>query len=240
MKLIISVFILFYILDANALINGEKLKEDIPIVSIHFKNGSHVCSGVFLNSKTIMTAAHCLSDKKKWKGFSLEIDKIMNSENKKLEIVVQTIIAHPQFEYSKLGNSHDVGVIKVEGRISFKYFPQLYSGKVLSGKGLFYACGRKNNSKKSRECSQGENEYSLILGQIVSFGFSNDKERNGINVSVAPNDSGGIIIDSKLNEIVGVVWGTWSPLLFKYDLKTPSFGTPLTDKVNLDFILTHI
>lgn len=46
------------------IVNGEPAKaSDIPfIVSIKRDNGDHNCAGVLLDSYTVLTAAHCLSD----------------------------------------------------------------------------------------------------------------------------------------------------------------------------------
>ena len=237
---LVFIFFLLFSFNVNALINGKKLSTQMPIVSIHFKNNSHICSGVFLNENRILTAGHCLRDQGIYKRFNLEIEKILNSKQEKLEFKVLELVPHTNFRYNFFGNMSDLGIIKLQKQKREFNFPLIYTGSKLSGRGLYFACGKTQVKRKNLKCLEGENEYTLLFDQIVSFGYSIPAKEDGSNVSVAPNDSGGIIIDSVSNEIVGILWGTWTPWLYEYSIQAPSFATPLSSKENLDFIMQNL
>lgn len=236
-QFIIFIYIIFNTAKTYALINAVSISNKVPIVQINFKNDSHVCSGMFIDENTILTAAHCVSDKKTWEGFSLEVDTITDQDSNKISVSVLKVMPHPNFTHHFYGNDHDVGIIKTS---SYKYegiFPKVSLSRSSRAKdGILYACGRINFLDKQRLCQQGTITYYQILNQIVSFGTMITTDTPGKDVSIAPNDSGGVLIDLISNSIVGVIWGTWSPILKNiHFILNPNFMSPMT-KENLDFI----
>ncbi|MDC1174109.1 S1 family peptidase [Bacteriovoracaceae bacterium] len=223
--------------NALALINAKKITSNFPVVKIQFKNGSHICSGTFIDNYTILTAGHCVSDKKTWKGFSLDIESVTNSNGEKLDIKHIKNIPHPKYESHWYGNRSDVGIIKTSHYNFDGVFPKLASISTKVGEvGTLYACGRIDLNNKERACLEGVNNYGTFLGQIVVWGESVNKENRGHNVSVAPNDSGGCLIDKNTNQLIGVLWGAWAPLLYKTKFSAPSIITSLFNEENLKFV----
>lgn len=155
-----------------ALVSGMAIDSNFPVVRLIFKNKSHVCSGVFLNAYTILTAAHCVSNKKSWEGLSLEIDSILDAKENKISVKQVKNIPHPDFQNHWYGSR--------------------------------------------------QNSISFLFGKILSWGKSEITDPLGIDVSVAPNDSGGPLVDKKSNQIVGVLWGTYLSLTSKWGLPSTS------------------
>ncbi len=215
-----------------ALINGVELKDNIPVVSLEFKNQSF-CTGIFINSRTILTAAHCLEN-------NHPIINIRDTKFERIKYELERYISHPRYKKRLFGSIHDLGLIVLKNNISRNDFPTLYSGGKLSYDGLFYACGKTDITLNMRSCTQGENSYMLWLDQVWSFGLSCSEDNSGTEVSIAPNDSGGVIIDQKLNEIIAIMWGTQTPNFYKFCIIAPSFSTPLTDAENIEFIKRYL
>ena len=111
-KTALSLFLLIYSAELFAIVNGEPIKSDFPVVRLAFKNNSHVCTGVFVDPYTILTAAHCLSDMKTWPGFSLDLESIRNKEDQSLDLRQIKNLPHPKFSYHWTGNKFDIGIIK--------------------------------------------------------------------------------------------------------------------------------
>lgn len=219
-----------------ALINGKTIESDFPIVRLYFKNNSHICSGVFIDSFTILTAGHCLSDKKTWKGFSIEVEKITDAYENSIDVKWISSSPHPQFSYKWYGNKNDIGVVKTTKLNQNLQFPKLGSINMENiDEVTLYACGKIEVDSKERKCLSGTNSFNHVFNQIIIWGLSSAEGTPGVNVSIAPNDSGGVLVNSKSKKIIGVLWGTWAPLLYKYRLNAPSFITPL-DNDNLEFV----
>ena len=237
MKVLLFFFFLTVHSVSHALINGDAVVTDIPIVRLTFKNDSHVCSGVFIDPYTILTAAHCVSDKQTWEGFSLEIDSILDSRENKIEVRQIKNIPHPEYQNHWYGNSHDLGIIKTT-EYSFKgSFPEIMKAEdKLSNEGNLYGCGKINLDSKLRKCLKGKNSFHSLFGQFITWGKSKNTDRLGFDVSVAPNDSGGPLVEISQNKIVGVAWGTHLSFTSKLGLPNISFITPLTNMQNLEFI----
>lgn len=220
-----------------ALINGEAVEIGIPVVRLTFKNDSHVCSGVFIDPYTILTAAHCVSDKQTWEGFSPELDSILDSSENKIEVRQIKNIPHPEYQSHWYGNSHDLGIIKTT-EYKFKgSFPEIMKAEAkISNQGILYACGKISLDSMLRKCLKGKNNFHTLFGQFVAFGKSKNTDQPGFDVSIAPNDSGGPLIEVSQNKIVGVAWGTHLSFNSRWSLPNINYITPLTNSKNLEFI----
>lgn len=62
----------------------------------------------------------------------------------------------------------------------------------------------------------------------------------GMQTTVAPNDSGGPIIDSQTNSIIGVMSTTTVQQSIRYGLPALSTGASTVIKDNLDFLISHL
>jgi hypothetical protein len=236
----VSLFFIIFCFNVHALVNGRAIKNSFPLVQIQFKNISHLCTGTYINTTTILTAAHCISDKKTWPGFSLEIESVLDSDLKKINVNIVKLIPHPKFEYHLLGNKHDVGIIKTTPCNFSGPYPRLYEQGKLGGQGTLFGCGKISFDSKTRDCLTGENEYSKMLGHLVSWGFTSNHNNDGTAVSIAANDSGGPILDKKLGVIIGVHWGYWGKLLKGLFSKAPFYMTDLTIEENKIFINKYL
>lgn len=85
------------------------------------------------------------------------------------------------------------------------------------------------------ELGVGINGILFFLGMSLS-----DAEFLGSEVSVAPNDSGGPIVDAERRRIIGVMTTTTLKQSLKFGLPTVSTGTSILTKPNLDFILKNL
>ncbi|MFK8137591.1 MAG: trypsin-like serine protease [Bdellovibrionales bacterium] len=62
MKFIASILLLIKPSYSFRSISGDIIQNDFPIVRLNFKNGSHVCTGTYINNYTILTAGTCVSN----------------------------------------------------------------------------------------------------------------------------------------------------------------------------------
>jgi hypothetical protein len=177
-------FLFFLILSfpAFALTSGTPVRDMPDLVRIHFSNG-WVCSGIYLDPETILTAAHCLD-------LHSHVTKI---ENKNV-LPVKVTKLHPIPGYDQSAwHSNDVGLIKTTENKEFRGDFKLPDGEVRSGLATLFGAGRSGVGKDYARLSS-ENGF-LKLGSILFFTSG--------NACVAPNDSGGPVIQG--NVIVGIM-----------------------------------
>lgn len=224
-------------LQAQALINGIKINSNIPVVRLVFKNKSHVCTGVFIDANTILTAAHCIAEKEVWKDQSFELDSILDFKDNIIYVKQIKNIPHPQYNSHWYGNFHDIGIIKTSEYIFEEGYSKIFnleSGH--SNAGIIYGCGIVESVSKTRKCLQGENSYFFLFNQIITLGSSKWTNRAGFDVVIASNDSGGPVIDKRTQEIIGINWGTLLTASSDSYLPNINFITSLLDTKNLEFI----
>lgn len=81
------------------------------------KGMKHNCGGTILNSMTILTAAHCLNKNKA--HFVYVGHTSIATFEKEYIFKVAKITYHKRFNNRKLRNGYDIGVIKLDRKISF-------------------------------------------------------------------------------------------------------------------------
>lgn len=234
MRFILFVTILVSVLKASALVNGAPLKGAADIIRIKFSNG-WICSGVYLDPYTILTAAHCISDDEK--EIKLETSLIESENDALLDVKLLQLIPNPNYA-GQYFPTFDVGVIKTTANKKFTGEFQL--AKNLDGifqTAILFGCGRTEYDKKLYFRTTGENAY-IKLGSVLFFlgEYSNGKIPIGKSVSVAPNDSGGPIVDKATGKIVGVMTTTTLKDSINYKIPVISTGTSTLVKINLEFI----
>ncbi len=206
MNLMVQLLILLFTLTSEALVGGEKVQNVPGLVRITFTNG-WVCSGLFLNATTVLTAAHCLPEKG-------EVQKFSDSDEIQIPVKAVKLIPHPDFQ-KQIWHSSDVGIIKTSIYAGFRKSYPL--GKSASGKSILYGCGRTNPEKMEYACTQGENSF-VRIGKILFF--------TGGKACVAPNDSGGPVIEN--DKVIGIMSTSYVNPCF-------SSGTAITEE-NKDFV----
>jgi len=221
-------------LNSNALVNGTPLKGSPDVVRIKFSNG-WICSGVYLDHYTILTAAHCISADEK--AIVLETSYIESENDEQLDVKLIQLI--PNKSYSdQYWPSYDVGIIKTTKNKKFTGEFQLQeSMNGIIHKAILLGCGKVEYDKKIYLRTTGENTY-IKLGAVLFFlgENSNGKVSLGAGVSIAPNDSGGPILDKVTGKIVGVMTATTLKNSVYYNVPVLSAGTSTLSKTNLKFI----
>jgi hypothetical protein len=237
-SLLTLAFALLSAQSAQALINGETVSGKVDLVRITFTNG-WVCSGAYLDSTTILTAAHCLTSPDK--NTKLQIDKIQAEGDSIVDVRQVALIPHPKFS-AQTWHSFDVGIIKTtkyakfDGEFVLETEPQSNIGKI-----RLFGSGRTTVEGESYGRSTGVNSY-LKIGPILFFiGRSNSENpSDGDAVSIAPNDSGGPIVNRQTGKVVGVSTTTSLKWSFQFGLPTVSTATSTSSTENLDFIFRHL
>ncbi len=238
---IIFLFLFALALTTNsfALINAKSLENKPDIVRLIFKN-HWICTGVYLDPTTILTAAHCITEDK---GKAPPVlDQVLSKESDEPVAVTQiNSFSHPGYK-GQFWHSHDVGIIKTsinkkfngDFKLETKLFDQY-------GSAILYGSGKSDLTKNLLSRSLGENSF-LRMGAILFFiGKSNNMSTEvGFKTSIAPNDSGAPIVDKVSGKIIGVASTTTVIKSQSYGLPTLSTGTSTVIPSNLEFIIKHL
>lgn len=234
MRSIVFVFLFLKSLDALSLINGTPLLEAKDIVRIKLTNG-WVCSGVFIDPFTILTAAHCISPEKN--NEKLQIDKMESANDLVLALEVKKLIPHPEYS-SQYWPLYDIGIIKTSKNSNFEGRYQLQNTlEDHLNDAILIGCGRTDYESKSYSRTTGENSFLRIGAVLFFLGESSNLKTNiGMKVSVAPNDSGGPILEKTTGKIIGVMTTTTLKDSLAYKVPTLSTGTSTATQKNLIFI----
>lgn len=240
MNKLFSLFILLFLKPpvAFALVNGLPLEGLSDVVRIRFTNG-WACSGVFLDPYTLLTAAHCFAPNEGNKN--LRVDKIESANNSVFNLEIKALLSHPNYS-AQSWHSYDIGIIKTSKNLKFEGHFQLQENFEGYLKDAFLmGCGRSNHDNINYSRTWGENTF-LQVGSVLFFlGESGDgKSELGLNVSIAPNDSGGPILEKATNKIVGIMTTTTLKNSHRYGIATISTGTSTTVKENLQFIKSNL
>ncbi len=106
-----------------AIVNDQTLVGKSDLVRLEFNEGDSVCSGFFITPKLIITSAHCLYS---WRdGKAAKLTSIITIDEKKLNLEVLELVAHP--DYEKGWATHDLAVIRVTRK------PEYEGNFVISG-----------------------------------------------------------------------------------------------------------
>ena len=220
-----------------ALINGKPLVEKPDVVRLIFTNG-WVCSGIFIDQYTILTAAHCLVEEKLK---TVQLDRVLSQDDRQIIIEAKSLIPHPLYVHS-WWPSYDIGVIKTSKNINFRGDYKIESKKLnRTGNIILMGAGRNDLSSLKYVRTIGSNTFFRIGSVLFFWGSSrNSTLVSGENVSVAPNDSGGPVIDQATGKIIGVMTTTTLKQSVKYGISALNTGTSIVTKSNLDFLVQHL
>lgn len=202
MKKLISSILFFSSSISFALINGNRLQGNPDLLRLQFESSESVCSGFFVNSTTIITAAHCFYSYKDER--LLKLDVILSVDDKKLPLEVIKIIPHPKY-YKGGWSANDVGVIKTSVNDAFEGNFSL-SNEVLDRAGdiTFYGSGKISLEPKEYGRSTGKNSFIRFRSFLYSIGKSKQTDTPGANTSIAPNDSGAPVVCDKTGNVIGI------------------------------------
>ena len=234
-------FAVFFLIaaPAQALIGGKKATGASDVVRLVFTNG-WVCTGVFIDENTILTAAHCLTHDHG--GPELQLSLVQTSDDQPVDVVQTSLYRHPKFQ-SQGWPAYDVGILKTSKYSNFAHqFIISAQGLPILGAADIYGCGRVGLSPASRERRVGQLQY-LKMGSVLFFIGSRAWSSS---VSVAPNDSGGPIVDLNTQEILAVATTTTATLTYfrahswAESLPILSTGTAIASPETREFILAHM
>lgn len=221
---------------ALSLINAIPIGANDALVRLHFRGGEAVCTGFFVNPTTIITAAHCLYSgaKELWKVSDVSI-----SNDAIISVEAVSLVPHPEYKVGE-NSGNDVGIIRtsaVEESAPFKIStdrPGLWGTAELLGAGkVDLVSGAYGRSK-------GTAFYIRFGSFMYMLGKSKKTESPGQSVTIAPNDSGGPILDPKSGKVVAVGTRTTVGLTKGTFLPAVSMGTLLTTDKNRAFIAQAI
>lgn len=236
--LIFSILVLAWISNSNALINGKPLRETPDVVRIVFDNG-WMCSGLFVDRYTILTASHCLNPPEP--GKPAKVYKILSTNDHSVLVEVLESKQHPLYS-GQWWPAYDIGLIKTTENRNFKgEFSLENKTKKSNGRIFLFGTGKYDLEKNLRARSMGENSFFSIGAVLFFFGKTQSISENlGTDTTVAPNDSGGPVVDSETHKIIGVITSTTLQQSIKYNLPALSAATSTTNKENHEFIVNNL
>jgi hypothetical protein len=186
-----------------------------------------------------LTAAHCLISDDPNRPIRLE--SIFSTNDEILSVQQTSLIPNPLFAH-QWWPAYDVGVIKTSENKAFRGEFQLEKERDhMIGKAVLIGTGKTDVSKEIRSRTAGENVFLKVGAVLFFLGVSeNSQTHPGFNCSVAPNDSGGPILDFETHSIIGVLTTTTLKDSFRYGAPTLSNGTSTVSKSNLQFLMGNM
>ena len=233
-------FILLAIILAStngfALINGKPLKDAVDLVRIKFSNG-WVCTGTFVDAYTILTAAHCLvrEDGKQ----PIHVDKIYSENDEEIPLQTMALIPHPSFS-GQWWPAYDIGLIKTAKNNKFKgNFRLEQEVQHVTGSATLMGAGKIDLLSDIRARTVGQNSF-IRVGSVLFFlgKTKNIESEAGVEVTVAPNDSGGPVLDRSTSRIIGVLTTTTVRDSAKYGM--PAMSTATSTAAHITFLMKHL
>jgi hypothetical protein len=200
-KLIIVVLILLPV-TAVALVNGRPLEGAPDIVRLRYSKTS-VCSGVYIDPYTILTAAHCT---KQSESFKPVIQQIETVGDEPLNVKVVKLISHPDYA-GQFWPASDIGLVKTTANPKFEgAFVLSSSPSPLTGGAYLYGTGRKQSKVDEFFRTLGQNRFFKFGSVLVFFGPSRGPlVETGEPATIAHGDSGGTITDASTGRIIAVI-----------------------------------
>lgn len=231
MKILLFLLLVLPI-SAQALINAKPLQDSKDVVRLIFQN-NWVCSGVFIDEHTILTAAHCLVHKDRIQKNLLR--EVLSANDQVISVKEIDSFIHPDYNNQFLP-SHDIGIIKTTAHMGFQ--GQFRLAKVFKenqGPAILYGCGKIDNQNSQRARTTGENDFYRI-GTILFFLGPSVTQPTSPKVTIAHNDSGAPVLDRENNKIIAVSTETTVSISERFHLPAISIATSTTEPSNLNFI----
>jgi hypothetical protein len=217
---------------AYALINAVLLQGHEDLVRLEFHQREAVCTGFFVGPTTLITSAHCLyrDNQVKWEPSDLVF--VGGSE---LKVKALQLTPHPGYLPGQ--PEFDVGIVKTTLNSNFSGTFHLAADRApVFGNAKFFGAGKVDLDRGLYGRAQGDNYFVRLGSTTYSLGRSENTSHPGHTVTIAPNDSGGPIVDNRSGEVVAISsrttikesWGTAIPAV--------SIGTSLLTKENRAFV----
>ena len=180
------------------IIPGESAGEKFPAVQIVHIN-SRICSGTLIDTRHLLTAAHCLMDKN---------GEVLAPQNVKVGVTQEAALridVHPSYKsLLETDSDYDVGIVSVSDNpdrsvASFSRFqPSLGELVTLVG----YGRGSPTDADEISEKRLGTNKISQFRGTAI-FIDNDSQESLTDHALLGPGDSGGGIFDTR-GELIAV------------------------------------
>ncbi|MFF0431764.1 serine protease [Streptomyces sp. NPDC004327] len=205
---------------AHAIVNGTKATRMPPYMASLQEYRRHICGGVILDDRTILTAAHCLQRQSPPSALSVGVGSLRLDGT--TNYPVEKYVVHPQYSMFVEYNN-DVAVLKLATPLTFKpgsvgpvSWPpssgQPPYGQILSiaGWGLLSEGGSAPNDLYTtnvmvlRNDEEGCSNYSRegrLSDTMFCAGYPDG------HTDACQGDSGGALVN-RYNELVGIAsWG---------------------------------
>ncbi|KAL7012718.1 hypothetical protein ACKWTF_015001 [Chironomus riparius] len=239
-----------FLLHSSRIINGSSTgRNDFPWnAALVLKSGSYFCGGTLVSNKHVVTAAHCMNEKKNAHKFtSCDFSVLLGvhnlsiaNEQGRILVDVNAIHIHPDWDVHSDSYDADIAVLELAEAVKFNKFvrpicvPDVESGAAGASLGTVIGFGKTEAGTISdvakkieisiydfKNCSEHSSDHRSLISHRTFCGGSAD----GRGVCDGDSGSGVYVIHSLAYYLRGIVSSSFNNVILQCDVQREAIFT---------------